>query len=388
MQKRLWWLITISLVLISWCSQKYSVDDAIIVQTAIQKSFLYSDVFSLIDENPFSSSGIVRESLGLYSNTSSDILSSDVEFAITTDSSNANKFSSIAFSGALEDKSHGDVFNGSGNVYYISTGTKKYINRQDWYIDLWPGNTESFIVRMVLDSIRSQWMLVDDNELINSDILTPIDGSKVLNILAWIRSIVRQEWLLNPVASSIAGLYPLTISSSGDINTRIQSLYTTIGKPSSNVDISFVGEIQTFPEPKLVIQTIEDIYDSRQISGYIWVRNGSLILKQEDANRTIDRQERKKSVELNISMKRKDKDSLIISLTITPKSITNAIWWLAYEWDISFALSVWNIVTFPIAGLYGIYIVNETQFFEPTRYILMSQLFGDEYGIARILESE
>jgi|GEM_PF-3241974 len=52
------------------------------------------------------------------------------------------------------------------------------------------------------------------------------------------------------------------------------------------------------------------------------------------------------------------------------------------------ALSDNNILTFPIAGLYGIYIVDETQFLEPTRYILMSQLFGDEYGIARILESE
>ena len=64
------------------------------------------------------------------------------------------------------------------------------------------------------------------------------------------------------------------------------------------------------------------------------------------------------------------------------------MWGLAYEWEMSFALSPQNILTFPIAGLYGIYIVNETQFSEPVRYILMSQLFGDEYGIARILESE
>jgi len=51
-----------------------------------------------MDENPFSASGIVRESLGLYSKTSSDILSSDIELALTTDSSTSNKFSSIVFS--------------------------------------------------------------------------------------------------------------------------------------------------------------------------------------------------------------------------------------------------------------------------------------------------
>ncbi len=378
----------LSFVFIAGCGQQSSIDDAITVQTAIQKSFLYSDVFSFIDENPFSSSGVIRESLGLYSNTSSDILSSDVELAITTDSSNANKFSSVLFSGSLEDKIHGDVFNGSGTVYYVSTGTKKYINRQEWYADLWPGNTESFIVRMVLDSIRSQWMLIDDNELINSDLLAPIDGSKVLNILTWIRKIIRQEGLLIPSSSSIAGLYPLTVSNSGYINEQILWLYTAIERKISNVDMSFIGSIQTFPETKLVIQWFENIYDNRHVSGYIWVRNGSLLLKQEDSTRTIDRQERKKSIDLDISMKKNDKESFSLSLIVTPKSITNAIWWLAYEWEMRFALSANNIVAFPIAGLYGIYIVEETQFLEPTRYILMSQLFGDEYGIARILESE
>lgn len=388
MQKQLWLFLLFSFVFLAGCGQKPSIEDAITVQTAIQKSFLYSDVFSLIDQDPFSSSGIVRESLGLYSKASSDILSSDVELAITTDTLDANKFSSVLFSGSLEDKVHSDMFNGSGTIYYISTGSKKYINRQEWYADLWPGNTESFIVRMVLDSIRAQWMLIDDNELINSELLAPVDGSKLLDVLTWIRDIIRQENLLTPESSSVAGFYPLTISDSGYINDQIRWLYVIVEKEIPDVDISFIGSIQTFPEAKLVIEWFENIYDNRHISGYIWVRNGSLLLTQDDSARTIDRQERKKSMDLTISMKKNDSESFSLSLTVTPKSITNAIWWLAYEWELHFTLSANNILAFPIAGLYGIYIVDETQFFEPTRYILMSQLFGDEYGIARILESE
>lgn len=384
MQKRLWWLFVFSLMFLSGCGQQ-NIQDAVIVQTAIQKSFLYSDVFSLIDENPFSS-GIVRESLGLYSKTSSDTLSSDVELTFTTDNSSGSIFSSMVFSGALEDKEHSDIFNWSGTMNYIGLGAKEYINRQEGYIDLWPGNTESFIVRMVLDAIRAQWMLVDDSNLINTNLLSPIDGSAVLDVLRWIRNIVRQEWLLSLHTSSVAGLYPLTLS--GNIDTHIQSLYTIMGKSGSNVDMLLTASIQTIPEKRLVIEKLYDVNNNRQLSGYIWVKNGSLLLAQGGGTRAIDRQESKKSVDLQISVQHIDKDPIVISINITPKSIANAVWWLAYEWEIRFALSASNILTFPIAGLYGIYIVNETQFLEPTRYILMSQLFGDEYGIARILESE
>jgi hypothetical protein len=388
MQKLLSGLLVFSVVLLSGCWQQQSLDEATIVQTAIQKSFLYSEVFSFLDTNPFYSTGIIRESLGLYSNSSSETLSSNIEIAITTDNANTNTFSSIVFSGWLQDKIHNDVFNGSGTLYYISTGDQRYINIQEWYVDLWTGNTESFVIGMILDAIRSQWMLIDDNELIHTDILTPIDGSKVLDLLTWIRTLVRQEWLLIPRVSSISWLYPLTVSDSGSLNTQIQSLYTTLGKESSTVDVSFMGSIQTLPEPALVIQSLEDLYNNWQLSGYIWVRNGALTLNQENTIRTISWEEKKSSITLQLSIQNQDNDPISLDLVIEPKSIANAVWWLAYEWEISFALSANNILTFPIAGLYGIYIVNQTQFVEPVRYILMSQLFGDEYGIARILESE
>jgi hypothetical protein len=389
MQKRLWRLLVLPLIVLSGCGQQYNPEDAQTVQTAIQQSFLYSDVFSLIDNNPFVSSGVIRESLGLYSNTSSDSLSTEVEIALTTDTSNANTFSSIVFSGSLEDKVHADVFNGSGTVHYISLGSKKYINRHEWYIDLWAGNAESFIVRMILDSIRSQWMLIDDNELINSDILRPIDGSNILDMVAWIRDIVRDETLFIPNTSSIPWLFPLTLSSSWDINSYVESLYTTIGKSSiSNADVSFVGSIQTIPEARLVIETLRDNNDSREISGYVWIRHGSLTLAHENKKRSINRTEKRRSVDLEVSVIKDNKEQFFAAVTVTPKNITNAIWWLAYQWEFRFALSANNLITFPVAGLYGIYIVDRTQFFEPTRYILMSQLFGDEYGIARILESE
>jgi len=389
MQKRLWRLLVLSLIVLSGCGQQYNPEDAQTVQTAIQQSFLYSDVFSLIDNNPFVSPGVIRESLGLYSNTSSDDLSSEVEIALTTDTSNANTFSSIVFSGSLEDKVHADVFNGSGTVHYISLGSKKYINRYEWYIDLWAGNAESFIVRMILDSIRSQWMLIDDNELINSDILRPIDGSNILDMVAWIREIVRDETLFTPNTSSIPWLFPLTLSSSWDINSYIENLYTTIGKNSvSNADVSFVGSIQTIPEARLVIEILRDTNDSREISGYVWIRHGSLTLAHENKKRSINRTEKRRSVDLEISVIKDNKEQFFAAVTVTPKNIANAVWWLAYQWEFRFALSANNLITFPVAGLYGIYIVDRAQFFEPTRYILMSQLFGDEYGIARILESE
>gem|GEM_PF-2211433 len=36
---------------------------------------------------------------------------------------------------------------------------------------------------MILDAVRSQWMLIDDGNLINTAFLSPIDGATVLNIL-------------------------------------------------------------------------------------------------------------------------------------------------------------------------------------------------------------
>gem|GEM_PF-2639171 len=42
-----------------------------------------------------------------------------------------------------------------------------------------------------------------------------------------------------------------------------------MGKEKSNIDLSFIGSIQTIPEAKLVIENFHDSNDNRSISGYI-----------------------------------------------------------------------------------------------------------------------
>lgn len=387
MQKQLLFLCIFSVLVLSGCSQQSHIQDAQIVQTAIQQSFMYWNVFSLVDKNPFSDSGIVRESFGLYSNTVSDTIVSDIELAITTDSTGSTLFSSMVFSWYLEDISHDDIFTWSGTINSIILQDKQYINREDGYIDLWSWNAESFVVRILLDAIKAQWMLVDEDGLINTELLNPLNGSKIIGILHTIKNIVTDSWSMTPTPSSIAGLYPVAFNLSW-YTSHLASLYTLLDKDPSSIDLSLIGSIQTIPEPRLIIDNMEDRNSDRSMSGYVGVKYGYLMFDMTDHIWHINWQEKKNSVYLEIRIEDREKELVWLQLTITPKSLDNSLWSLAYEWDIRFALWSNNLITFPIAGLYGIYIVDATQFIEPTRYILMSQLFGDEYGIARILESQ
>ena len=70
---------------------------------------------------------------------------------------------------------------------------------------------------------------------------------------------------------------------------------------------------------------MEDLYDSWQLSGYIGVRNGSVTILQDEASWTINWQERKRSIDLQIIIHNNENDPIVVELLVEPKSMENAL---------------------------------------------------------------
>jgi hypothetical protein len=355
---------------------------------AIEESFLSSNVFVY----PSIETGAVRESWGLYSNTDTDQISTDLTIGLSIDTQDKDMFSSLTLSWILEDKEYSDIFASSWVIHYIKTGDNAYMKREDGYVSMGEGNTESFMVSMIIDSIRGQWLLMDDNALIDSSLLDLSAWSAIFAFTEQLKSIFSGDMVL-VAEKGVSDLYPTTLAHSGYMGDVFSSIYDIIGyEYTKPVTVALQWYIQKQPNPAWIIQQLMDSGNNVVIQGHIWIREGQLTIAQQDKQRKILREEKRNNVTIAITHTSNTITKRSTQLLVSHKKIADTLAARSYSWYVASSLpgaqEKENLLTFPIAGLYTIAIVDDAVFIEPTRYVLMSQLFGDEYGILSLLESE
>ncbi len=380
-----------SLAFVWWCGNTTTDQEGDIVYQTIQQSFLQSSVFSLFTDAFTSQTWIIRESLWLYSQHDWADLFSDIimDISVYTDDKD-NGVSALQFSGVLADKQYDDIFSGSGLIYRIQSWSRNYMNRNTGYISLWEGSAESFIISTILDNIKNQRLLLDDNALVNIDWLSLPSRKWLFSFISTIKSSFSHSGFMT-IDTDNVGLFPAALGNSG-MYTIVEAAYDLFAEPHDDIILSFQGHIQTEPDPKLIIQRLYDVNSDWRIEWYIGIRHWDLVFNQESIMYGVSWEEKRNAIVIDIVSTVQWLDIFHLSVTITTQDIDHAIAGLWYEWEVSFAVGNINNnstnISFPIAGVYSIAIVDELLLSEPDNYILMSQLFGDEYGILRLLESE
>lgn len=379
---------------LSWCAKNNgNVDDAIKVYTAIGDTLFSSSVMEAVRQDHFNTTGIVRESFWLYSKTSTEDLLSDIHLGVVTDTIENNSQSSLSISWTIQDKTNGDELSATWVVYYIMSGDRQYINLSTGHVWLWKGNAEWLLVQMILNNIIGQRMLLDDDWFINTDKFSFPQRENIWIIIDKTQKLAQTSWLVDFDYNSMSRNYTMRLSDTWLLKEYILSLYHMLDLGYSQ-DPKFIFQwyIQTNPSPRLIIENLEDVYADRVLTWSLWVRNGSLSLFEQTNNWTIKREEKKTSMQISISHDTLGENIYEVSLWLIPTSIDGMLLGISYNGSIK--TNILNLdgqhtnISLPIAGLYTIHIVDSTQFAEPTRYLLMSQVFGDEYGIWKLLEDQ
>lgn len=387
-------MIFIVCISISWCAKNTGdITDALKVYEAVWSTIFSSSVMKQFSHDHFNTTGILRESFGLYSNVNNDDIFSSINLWAIVDTADNNTQSSLSISWMIQDKSNGDELSASGGIYYIMSGNKQYVYLSTGDVGLGQGNAEWLLVQMILNNIVGQWILLDDNWFINMDAISLPRRENFWILTNITKSFFQDSWWLDFSYNIANNTYPIELTDKSLLIAYIQTVYNMLEITN---DIApnpvFIWHIQTQPTPRLVIENLEDAYNDWILSGSVWLREGVISISQWDDMWQVDWREKNKSIKFSITHRSLGEEIFFLSMSLIPQSIEGMLFGIWYDGFVrtnilSLAGEQTNI-TLPIAGLYTIHIVDSTQFAEPTRYLLMSQVFGDEYGIGKLLEAQ
>lgn len=387
-------LCMVGTLLLSGCGRSTTtVQDATQAYQALGNSLFSSHVFKLLDSDPYVQTGIVRESFGLYSESDTDTVWSTIQLGALIDTFDNNVQSSIQFSGSIQDKKNDDTIGGFGLIYSIKSGNKQYINRKSWTISLWANSAESILVQTMLQNISSQRLLLDDTSLIHTDSFQFGLRRNLPALTNALRVLFQHTGFIQFSPGNSADTYSLSVIDTTGMNDYFSWLYAIMGLAytgSPSIVVQWYMDMAS--TPRFVIETLKDNNHNRSITGSLSETDGSLSFMQDGHTWMIQWTEKKQSLILDVSYYKWEVLISHLSTTIVPKIQEGDLFGLVYHGDmtmnISWKTGVDSLLTFPIAGKYTIHIVDKTQFKEPLRYILMSQVFGDAYGIANLLEKK
>jgi hypothetical protein len=241
---------------------------------------------------------------------------------------------------------------------------------------------------MIVDSIREQRLLMDDNALIHKESFDVWFFRNVVSAVPVLKKLIN-TLPLTVSNRPIGWIFPTSFSKE---STILQQFYDIIGKSYDPLKVSMQSYIQEKPSPQLVIQEFKDELNGFNLKWYIWIREWSISFSNDISIWNIERKEKKNSIILTLSQIKENSLQWKTNITLRNSTVHEAIATIAYNGDLSIYIpwywSTQNMLTFPIAGLYSINMINGITINPPNRYVLMSQLFGDEYGILSLLESE
>lgn len=378
-------------IALSWCAKNTgNIQDAYKIYDAIGQTTFSSSVLQSLERDHFASSGIIRESFWLYSKSNTADLVTDIHMALINDSIQNNTQSSIQISWNIVDMTNKDTLSISGSAYYISSWDKQYINRATGYVWLWEWNAEWVLVDMILNNIAWQRMLLDDSWFLNVDSLSFSGRKSIGAAISQTKSLLYNSWLVDISYNTMDMTYPINIHS-WYLSSYIAWIYRLLGVEYNQTPEIISAWYIHKDDTRLVIQNLEDVYQNWLLTWWIWLREWSLWLSTQSGDRLFAWQEKSQSAYINISQKVWWIESFALSVRIAPKWGDDAILAIGYDGILTIHMPIlWDekVLSLPIAGIYTIDIVDKTQFAEPTRYLLMSQVFGDEYGIANLLEEK
>ncbi len=393
MRKFLVCILALVVSIVSGCWEVIPDDRWQTVYDAVMQSFMFSDLFVSINSWHHEKHFATRESLGIYSNHSDTKLSIDASIVFSKDTMDNDTFSSIQLSGEFVDHIQNDILALSGTVYHIHADEKDFIQLNHPSIFMWENNAEWMLLSLIIGNIREQWLWVDANDLINLDFLSSLSLEDVLNIVSVLYDISMDYTDIISISQSPIGwVFPMYFDNTDRIQELVFRWYAYLGYfDYQEPDLKLQWYIQPGGSPAIVIQELSDVANWWKLDGSIGVRQWDISINFDTKNIAITWRERRNITDLTIQWYDDDTKRTELWLRISHRRQDS---WLSLSYDgvLSIALgphALWHRVEVPIAWIYSLDALdNDISIALPTRYVLMSQLFGDEYGILSLLWSE
>lgn len=266
---------------------------------------------------------------------------------------------------------------GSGDVLYISKNGKEYLRTNTTKIDMWTGNAEGVMVQLIVDALSKKWLNIDKPDFIQTRMFSlPID-MYMYDLPLWLHRLFAWSFL---------------------------SPWSQASNSTYSVDGSYDGWNQTMPIQtsswfvfggSLWIKNTHTAFDLERFVlgwwkgiGNLSMGKGNFVLQSGNATYTIAWENGSYdavNIIVNYVMGGAKQRQITATLRQKPMNDGSLVW--AAKWTISVLLT--QAATRPTSlNFQATYSLNKQDIrpsLVPTNALLISQFFGDEFGLGALL---
>lgn len=267
--------------------------------------------------------------------------------------------------------------NGSGDVLYISKDGKEYLRTNTTKIDMWTGNAEGVMVQLIVDALSKKWLNIDKPDFIQTWMFSlPID-MYVYDLPLWLHKLFAGAFL-SPRSQASNSTY--SVDGSYDSWNKIMPI-------SAASWFVFGGSLgikntqPTFDLERFILEWWKGI-------GNLSMGKGNLVLQSGDTTYTIAWEDGAYgAINLVVNYTVSGSKQRQIAATLRQKLVQDGSLIWAAKWTISTLLT--QTATRPISLDFQVtYSLNKQDIkpsIVPTNALLISQFFGDEFGLGALL---
>lgn len=275
------------------------------------------------------------------------------------------------------DKAENLPVRASGDVLYISQGGKEYLRTNTTAVDLGTGNAEGVMVQLIVDALSKKWLYIDKTGFIQTWMFSlPI--SKYLYTLPLGVNNLFANNLLQPWSQEPNGTY--NVEWTYDTwNTSMP--FTASSGFAFGGALGVKNAVPSFDLQRFVLGDWKGI-------GNVAGGKGNIVLQNADATYTIAWEDASYgAIDLVITYTESHVEHWKISGTLRQKSMNNGGLQWAIKGTISLLTSSASSHYIPLNFQANYALTNQStiDIRVPTNTLLISQFFGDEFGLWALL---
>lgn len=273
------------------------------------------------------------------------------------------------------DKAENLPVRGSGDILYVAKDGKEYLRTNTTKIDLGTGNAEGIMVQLIVDALSKKWLYIDKPGFIQTWMFgLPIQHylyQLPLGLKSIFESNFLSPWSQESVTYSVNGSY--------DVRNQFMPFVASSG-------FAFAGTLWN-QENSIDFDLERFVFGDWKGIGNLVSGKWNFVLQSGDAQYSIAWEDAPYgAINLTVAYDLASTKQWSIVATLRQKKMSDGGLLWAIKWTLSLLTSTTHYVDLTFNGNYALNVQQNIDIRVPNNSLLISQFFGDEFGLGALLD--